>query len=56
LLSSSAINGRWKVSVEKHLLVREFMGANFVTLEQINCIGLGINMEVPYSEDLASQT
>jgi hypothetical protein len=45
------------VLVVDHLeLVREFMGANFVTLEQINCIGLGIDMEVPHSEDLASQT
>jgi hypothetical protein len=45
------------VIVVDHLkLVGEGMCANLIRLEQIDFIGLGVDMEVPYTEHLASQT
>jgi len=32
------------------------MGANLITLKKINCISLGVDVEVPNSENLTSQT
>jgi len=32
------------------------MSAYFISLKKINCISLGVHVEVPYTKNLASQT
>lgn len=43
------------VSVREYLLIRQFMGANLLSLEQVDSITALTHMKVPYAEYLSSQ-